>query len=175
MKSSRRPSATSGPRRFTTCTAPEIIAKLKSRRDLLPDLAGKYADVLAEDCGSARHQEEREIHSGAPAQRQHPRGDAQNQQRGQAHQNPLRPVLDDRRDRRAAPLRHQRARTCTTCAAMCSKGVKLRIIAGTGRDCITTATTWPACCTKPRCTTPTPATSSTPAPKPACAWSPAWT
>ena len=108
MPSLRRRSGTTGPRRFTTLHGPEIIAKLKSRRDLLPDVAAKYANVVAhivEVRGTKKN--EKFVH-GAPAQRQHPPHGAQNQQEGQAGANGVRPHAGVRHDRRAAAVRHQR-------------------------------------------------------------------
>ncbi|WP_052732767.1 metallophosphoesterase, partial [Hymenobacter terrenus] len=115
----------------------EIIAKLKSRRDLLPDLAGKYADVVAEivEIRGSRKNEKFTVER-LPNRR------TRVVMRKINKDGKLTKVLYDRTfdDKVTDEVRLYgiSGKDVYDVRGDVKSGVKLRIIAGTGRDSITT-------------------------------------
>ncbi|MDO7854663.1 metallophosphoesterase [Hymenobacter convexus] len=116
----------------------EIVAKLKSRRDLLPDLAGKYADVLAEivEVRGSKKREKFTVER-LPGNKTHV------VMRKINKEGKLTKVLYDRTfdDKVTDEVRLYGidGKDVYDVRGDVKKGVKLRIIAGKGRDTIRTA------------------------------------
>ena len=115
----------------------EIVAKLKSRRDLLPDVAGKYADVLAEIVevrGSDKREhffvERRPDHTTHVVMRKI-------NKEGKLTKTLYDRVLDDRVTDEIR-LYGIKGQDVYDVKGDVHNGAKLRIIAGTGRDSIRT-------------------------------------
>ncbi|MEJ7662622.1 MAG: hypothetical protein WKG07_25190 [Hymenobacter sp.] len=87
----------------------EIVAKLKSRRDLLPDRGRQIRRPAGRHRGGARLAEKREVYRDPPTRLPDAGAGGENQQAGQAEQGAVRPHLRPQ-NRRNSPLRHQRAR-----------------------------------------------------------------
>ena len=125
------------PKEIYDLHAKEIIAKLKSRRDLLPDLAGKYADVLAEivEVRGSRKNEKFTVER-LEGRKTHV------VMRKINKDGKLTKVLYDRTFDDAVTdevrLYGISGKDVYDVRGDVKRGVKLRIIAGTGRDTITT-------------------------------------
>ena len=125
------------PKEIYDLSGKEIIAKLKSRRDLLPDLAGKYADLLAEIV-EVRGSKKREKF----IVERLPEGQTHVIMRKINKEGKLTKVLYDRTfDSKVTDevrLYGISGKDVYDVRGDVNRGVKLRIIAGTGHDTITT-------------------------------------
>ncbi len=114
----------------------EIVAKLKSRRDLLPDLAAKYADVVAEIV-EVRGSEKNEKF----VVERLPNGDSHVTVRKITKEGKLSKVLFDRVVRHDVTdelrLYGISGNDVYEVKGEANKGIKMRLVAGTGRDTIT--------------------------------------
>ena len=124
------------PKEIYDLHAAEIIAKLKSRRDLLPDLAAKYADVVAKIVEVRGTQKNEKF-----VVERLPNGDTHLTVRKITKEGKLSKVLYDR------TLEHNvtdelrlygiSGKDVYEVKGTAKKAIKLRLVAGTGRDSIT--------------------------------------
>ena len=124
------------PKEIYDLHAAEIIAKLKSRRDLLPDLAAKYADVVAKIVEVRGTQKNEKF-----VVERLPNGDTHLTVRKITKEGKLSKVLYDR------TLEHNvtdelrlygiSGKDVYVVKGTAKKAIKLRLVAGTGRDSIT--------------------------------------